>query len=141
MKLNLLIIGIILFFQISTLTFTNYKQICQDLVVNKRNKCKQKFTSINQKKRSTCVCRDMNVKLDLSNSTLQALKNIKNDFLELSIYFKNKHPTILGEQLTNFHQVIKNISMEKNVKNVSMYRTFYSTFNFVNVKGFEMNSF
>ena len=88
MKSNLMITGIYLYLQISSLVLTE-TQICQHLVINKSNKCKQKFYTENRKKLSTCVCRDMNVELTYSNSIWQTLSNLKNSSLSFDIYLKN----------------------------------------------------
>lgn len=96
MKSKSLIIWIISFLKFSTFILAQ-TQICQHLVINKTNKCKQKFYPENRKKLSICMCRDMNVKILFS--TLQTLVNLKDLQLSFDIFFKNKKPVILGENL------------------------------------------
>ena len=84
MKLNLIITWILFFWQISTLILA-FTQICQHLVINKSNKCKEKFFSFEREKNSWCVCRNMNVKMTLSNKTQQTLANLKDPHILYSI--------------------------------------------------------
>ena len=117
-----------------------YPQICHYFAINKNNKCKQKFYSVNREEFSICVCDDMNLKFTWSNTTLQTLKNAtqKDVIFGFDFFFKNKQSIILGEQLSVLHKILKKISIEKVFKKYSLV---FNRIILQKVKGFDVNSF
>lgn len=59
---------------------------------------------------------------------MQSISDLEKSQLRFEIYFKNKKPIILNEQLYIFKQIFTNISIKDKY------------LNFQNVKGFDVNS-
>lgn len=105
-------------------------QICQHFVINKINKCKLKTwkeASLNEQ-RQVCVCKDMNVKLNFTNSTLTTISKI-DGYTKFEIYLQNQKPVIFDNKFKIFDPEFFKIPITGIL------------FLFIYLKGFDVNFF
>lgn len=112
-----------------SIVFSNI-QICKQILINPNNKvnCKEVFYSLNHTKLPSCVCRDMNLTLNLTHSNFEELINIKDKDKRFYVYFKNAKPRILDKSFNLLNKAYQFIS-------VALRRAY----SFTNMKGFDVD--